>query len=87
MLAGGSPLANQPQHFARLGVALGAFLGEDAASVDVHFEDAAGRLNQAHFSMRKRAADFGRQTGGPWFVVSNDAVFDCDGHVVNDSRA
>ena len=68
-------------------MALRAFLGEDAAPVDVDFENAAGGLNQPHFSMRKGAADFGRQTGGPWFVVSNDAVFDCDGHVVNDSRA
>jgi hypothetical protein len=68
-------------------VALRGLLGVDAASVDVHFEDAARGLNQPHFRMRKGIADFGRQTGGPWFVVSNDAVFDCYSHVVNDSRA
>jgi len=32
--------------------------------------------------MGEGIADFGRQTGGPRFVVSDDAVFDCDGHGV-----
>lgn len=87
VLFAGSPLTNEPNDFALFGVALRPFLGVDAAPVDVHFKDAAGGLNQPHFSMREDAADFGRQTGGPWFVVSDDAVFNCDGHVVNDSRA
>src|SRR5437773_1720414 len=80
-------LANQPQHFTGFGVAHRRLFGEYVAPVDVHLEDAARRLDQPHFSMRKRIADLGRQTGGPRLVVSDDAVFDCDGHGVNDSRA
>ena len=31
--------------------------------------------------------NFGRQTGGPRLVVSDDAVFYCDAHGPNDSGA
>ena len=61
-------------------MALGGFLGEDALAVDLDFKDAAGRLDQAHFGVGKGIPDLGRQTGGPRFVVSDDAVFDRDGH-------
>jgi hypothetical protein len=80
-------LANQPKDFTRLGVALQGFLGEDPAPIHVHLEHASGGLDQAHVGIGEGISDFGRQTGGPWFVVSDDAVFDGDGHVVNDSRA
>ena len=86
LLAGGR-LANQAQHFTALGVTPRGFLGEQAPPVDVHFKDTAGRLNQSHLSVRICIADLGRQTGGPWFVISNDAVFNRDCHGVNDSRA
>jgi hypothetical protein len=77
----------QAQDLSRLGVALGRLLGENAPPVDLDFKDAARGLDQPYFGLWKCAADLGRQTGGPRFVISNDAVFDRDGHVVNDSRA
>jgi hypothetical protein len=61
--------------------------GKNAAPVDLHFKRAAGGLDQLHVDVRIGLADFGRQTGGAWLVVSDDAVFDRDAHVVNDSRA
>ena len=79
--------ANQPQHFTGFGMPLGGFLGEDPTSVDVDLEDAARRLDQPHVSVREGIAELGRQTGGPRLVVSDDAVFDGDGHGVKDSRA
>jgi hypothetical protein len=85
-LAGGR-LSDQRDDFAGLGVAFRVFLGVHAPAVHLDLEDASGGLNQSHFSVGKCVADLGRQTGGPRFVVSDDAVFDGDGHVVNDSRA
>ena len=68
-------------------MALGRFLGEHTLSVDTHFKDTTGRLYQLDLSVGVAIAYLGRQTGGPWFVVSDDAEFDGDGHGVNDSRA
>ena len=64
-----------------------ALLGKNDAAVHLHLEDAAGGLDELHFRVGKRVANLGRQTGGPRFVVSDDAVLDRDLHVVNDSRA
>lgn len=86
-LRSGDCLANQPQDLARLGVTFGRFLGEHAFPVDGHFEDTTRGLNQPNLSMGVGIAQLGRQTGGPWLVVSDDAEFDGDGHGVNDSRA
>ena len=80
-------LPHQPHDFSTLGVASHRLLGENAATVDVHFKHAARRLDQLHFGVWVGRANFGRQTGGPWLVVSDDAVFDRNAHVVNDSRA
>jgi len=66
---------------------LAPFLGKDDAPVRLYLEDAAGGLNEFHFRMREGITNLGRQTGGPRFVVSDDAVLDRDLHVVNDSRA
>jgi hypothetical protein len=79
-LLGGGRLANQAHDFTAFGVPLRGFLGEDPPPIDVHFKDTAGRLNQSHLSVRVGIANLGRQTGGPWFVVSDDAVFNRDGH-------
>jgi hypothetical protein len=55
-------------------------LGEDQGPVHRHFERAAGRLHQADVRFGERLLELGRQTGSPWLVVSNDAVFDRDLH-------
>jgi len=68
-------------------VATDTLLGEDDAAVHLHFEDAAGGLDEFDIRVGKRVAKLGRQTGGPRFVVSDDAVLDRDLHAVNDSRA
>ena len=46
-----------------------------------YFEDATTPLEQLHGCIGERLPNLGRQTGGPWFVVSNDAVADRDVHV------
>jgi len=68
-------------------VAFQGLLGEEQAAVGFDFEDAAGGFDELHFRIRERVADLGRQTGGPWLIVSDDAVFDRDSHGINISRA
>jgi hypothetical protein len=80
-------LFEEAHNFAGLGVAFRALLGKDGAAVRLYLEDAAGGLDEFHFRMREGIANLGRQTGGPRFVVSDDAVLDRNLHVVNDSRA
>ena len=80
-------LLHHSHDFSGLGVASQRLLGENATTIDLHFEHAARRLDQLHVGVGVGLADLGRQTGGPWLVVSNDAVFDRDAHAVNDSRA
>jgi len=78
---------DQTNDFARCGVPAGGFLGEHPFAVHFDVEDAARGFDELDLRVRKGAADLGRQTGGPGFVVSNDAVFDGYAHVVNDSGA
>jgi hypothetical protein len=81
-------LLDQSQHLARLGVTAQALLREDPTPVNFHFEHAARRLDELDVRVRISLADFGRQTGGSGFIVSDDAVFDRDTHSdVNDSHA
>jgi len=80
-------LLHQPQHLARLGVAAVLLLGKDLAPVHFHLKHAAGGLDQLDVRVRVQGADFGRQTGGPGLVVSDDAVFDRDAHALKLSRA
>jgi hypothetical protein len=80
-------LPHQPHDFSGLGVTSHRLFGENAATVHLHLEHAARRLDQLHVGVGVGLADFGRQTGGSWFVVSDDAVFDRNTHAVNDSRA
>jgi hypothetical protein len=49
-------------------------------AIKQNFESTASRRSQLDLRFRKSLTDFGRQTGGPRFVVSNDAVFDRDLH-------
>ena len=43
-------------------------------------EDPPGRGKHDHLRARDAPLNIGRQTGGPRFVVSNNAVFDRDLH-------
>jgi hypothetical protein len=62
------------------------FLGEYPAPVDLDFEHAARGLDQLDVRVRVGLADFGRQTGGPRLVVSDDTVFDGDAHTLWERR-
>jgi hypothetical protein len=61
-------------------------LGKHQATVGHNLEGAAGRLQQTHLDSGVRLSQFGRQTGGPGFIVSNDAVFDRHVHGSHRSR-
>jgi hypothetical protein len=60
---------------------------EDDGVVHRYVEHTARRLDECDVGVRVSLADLGRQTGGPWLVVSDDAVFDRDAHGGNDTGA
>src|SRR2546429_9613433 len=76
----GGDRPDQSYDFSGLGVASQRLFREDAATVDLHFEHTARRLDQLYVGDGVGLADFGRQTGGSRLVVSDDAVFDRDAH-------
>jgi len=78
---------DQADHLARCGVSAHGLFRKHALAVHFDVEDTAGGLDELYLRVREGAADLGRQTGGPGFVVSNDAVLDGYAHVVNDSGA
>ena len=53
---------------------------EDRGAVAVHFKAPAPRRNHLDLGVRERAADLGRQTDGPWLVVSDLTELDRDLH-------
>jgi hypothetical protein len=80
-------LPDQAEHLTGLGVSSLGLLREHAAPIDLHLEHTTGGLDQFELRLRIRLAYFGRQTGGPRLVVSNDAEFDRHAHGHNDSGA
>jgi len=56
-------------------------LREDECAVDLDLEDAVLALDQARVRS-KLSLELGRQPGGTWLVVSNNAVFDRDVHLI-----
>jgi hypothetical protein len=56
-------------------------LAEDAVVVDGHVETPAASANDLTVDS-ELGLELGRQTGGPWEVVSNAAVIDADVHGV-----
>jgi hypothetical protein len=56
-----------------------ATLGENQGPVDDDFEDPVPTLDEPSVGL-KFALELGRQPGGAWLVVSNNAVFDADVH-------
>ena len=71
---------DQLEHLTRLSMSPELPLGEDQISVHLHLEDAPRRRRQLDLRVGKFALELGRQTGGPWLVVSDYAVFDRDLH-------
>jgi len=63
-----------------VGVPLQRLFREYAAAIHLHLEHAARRLDELDLRFRKGLADLGRQTGGPWLIVSDDAEFDRHAH-------
>jgi hypothetical protein len=61
-------------------VPLQRLLRKHPATIHLHFEHAAGRLDELDLRLRKGPADLGRQTGSPWLVVSDYAKLDGDAH-------
>jgi hypothetical protein len=51
-------------------------LGKHQVTVEHHLEDTTRRLDQLHLRVGIGLVNLGRQTGGPWLVASNTAVFD-----------
>ncbi len=55
--------------------------GEDLFVPDADIEDSAAAADEAGFQPQL-VFDLGRQTGGPWLVISNRAVLDRDLHAL-----
>ena len=79
-LAAADPLPDEPEHFAGRGVAAARLLGKEQLAVEGHLEDAARALDQRDLQPGECFAELGRQTGGPWLVVSDDAELDRELH-------
>ena len=75
-----SPSLNQLEDFAVLGEATGLKLGIDQVAVDRNLEGSATGFNQFAGCI-DLFAEFCRQTGGAWLVVSLNAVFDLYSHL------
>jgi len=71
---------DQLEHLTRLGVASGLQLGIDQVAVNRYFEGTTGALDELYGRVRERLLDLGRQTGGPGFIVSDDAILNGDVH-------
>ena len=55
-------------------------LGKDHGAVDHDVEDSVAALDELGFDA-ERALDIGRQTGGPWQVLSTTAIGDGNLHL------
>ena len=74
------PLGDQLQHLSGIRVSADILLGEDEISIDRHLEHAARSLDQFDLGVGVLPLNLGRQTGGPWSVVSDCAILDTDFH-------
>ena len=70
----------QVYDLARLGVPARGALREHQFPIDHHVENTAGTGDQLRLDAGKRLLQLSHQTGGSWFVVSNDAVVDRGAH-------
>ena len=74
------PRLDQGEDLAGLGVTPELFLGEEERVVEAHLEDPAAGGEEPHLGVRELLAKRGRQTDGPWFVVSDRTEFDGQAH-------
>lgn len=55
-------------------------LGEQERVIEAHLEDPATGRDEPYLSVGEVLSKGGRQTDGPWFVVSDRAEFDGQAH-------
>src|SRR5689334_24637675 len=67
---------DQAEDLAGLRVTPELLLREEERVVEAHLEDAATGRDHPHLGVGPPLPQRGRQTDGPWFVVSDRAVFD-----------
>jgi hypothetical protein len=77
---------NGLEYFPRCRVPAGCLLGKHGGAVHRYLEQAARGLHQAHVGIGESTLQFGRQTGSPWLVISDNAVLDRNQHFVDLSR-
>jgi hypothetical protein len=75
-----SPLVQQSQHLARVRVPFELRLLKYRSAIERDLELSAAGRNELDLRLREVFPDLGRQTGGPWLVVSNGAVLYRDLH-------
>jgi len=76
-----SGAGKQPIDFAVLGKPALLFLGEQAPAIGRDFEHAAAAFDQGNLGTGP-LFDLGLRTEGSGFVVSLNAIFDFDGHLL-----
>jgi hypothetical protein len=75
-----SAFREQINDLPRLRMSLRLGFLEDRSAVTVHLEAPAARRQHLDLGVRERAANLGRQTDGPWLVVSDLTELDRDLH-------
>jgi hypothetical protein len=73
---------DQFRDLTRLGMTAGLPLREDKQTIGHDLEDPAGAFDKPDRQVGKTLLELGRQPGGPWLIVSDDAVGDLDLHGV-----
>lgn len=72
--------SQQRYDLAGVRVSPGLLLRKDERAIALHLEYPTAPLEEIDSRIGESRVDLGRQTGGPWFVVSDDAVSDGDVH-------
>jgi hypothetical protein len=68
------------KHLTRRGVPADGLLGEGQLPVHANLEQAARRLDQSYVRLGKCLLQLSRQTGGPGFIISDNAILNRDMH-------
>jgi hypothetical protein len=71
---------DQAEDLAGLRVTPELLLGEEERVAEAHLEHPAAGGDQPHLGVGPLLPERGRQTDGPWLIVSNGAVFDRQTH-------
>jgi hypothetical protein len=76
-------LIHEGHHFAGLGVTTKLLFRENELPVYRDFEQPTRRFDEPDIGVRKPRSNLGRQTGGPRFIVSDDAILNRNSHLAN----